>query len=170
MHQNFVFTLIFWGFFCLYLKLISFFVFNPFQTLFCVFCIYLDRLQAWGSDEDHIWRVPIKSNNSLGSWMTIPIVIIITVLIDILLIFTTLLLLLLIIITLLLLIITTLPLLIFTTLLLLIIIVDYFSPILTLRSAVSSAPAAPHRGLPFFPETEITVQNIAISEIEVILF
>ena len=166
MHQNFVFTLIFWGFFCLYLKLISFCVFNPFQTLFCVFClfrtlfcvfcIYLDRLQAWRSDEDHIWRVPIKQQLI----MVIPIVIIITVVIDILLI----------IITLLLLIITTLPLLIFTTLLLLIIIVDYFSPILTLRSAVSSAPAAPHRGLPFFPETEITVQNIAISEIEVILF
>ena len=105
-----------------------------------MFCIYLDRLQAWGSDEDHIWRVPIKQQLI----MVIPIVIIITVVIDILL--------------------------LIITLILIIIIIDFFSPILPLRSAVSSAPAAPHRGLPFFPETEITVQNIAISEIEVILF
>ena len=115
-------------------------VFCLFRTLFCVFCIYLDRLQAWRSDEDHIWRVPIKQQLI----MVIPIVIIITVVIDILL--------------------------LIITLILIIIIIDYFSPIPTLRSAVSSAPAAPHRGLPFFPETEITVQNIAISEIEVILF
>ena len=98
--------------------------------------------------------------------MTIPIVIIITVVINILVIIALLLLL----INTLLLLLIIIVIIITILLLLLLIIVDYFSPILTLRSAVSSAPAAPHRGLPFFPETEIIVQNIAISKIEVILF